>query len=107
MNVSDYLHKDYLDFLDEIHLPYWYGKNGLNKIYHNEYLTIIQYKDIIKDLINNNNYASVRYINKDENNDLIYTSDLSFVDSIQILLNNQYVNLTTFFNTNNIFSTLY
>ena len=101
-DIEDYFDDDFISRLFEINLPN--RENKLNKFYINEYIFIYNYLDIFKDLINNTTTIKVTYCNSEENKENIYTNDDTFINNIKVLYNNEYISLSTFFNSNSIFT---
>ena len=94
----------YLNFIQNIHLSYWYIGTKLNKIYLNEFIDVIKFVDNIKEVLHKSNVIKIKYEVINNNNvSLINNSDI-FIENIRILYNEEFIKLTTCFNTSVVYS---
>ena len=94
----------YLEFIKQINMPYWSSGKKLNIIFINEYIVVIKYLDIIKDVLQKSSYIKIKYENSDSNNDDLVHNDLMFLDDIRIYCNQEFIKITIFFNSSVVYS---
>lgn len=104
MDLEQMIPEPYSNFIHKIHIPYWFIGNKLYKIFINEYIDVIKYIEILKDVIQKSNVIKIKYENINTYNDILVLNNDLFLENLRIFYNQEYIKLTTIYNTSMVFT---